>query len=50
MGLVSGFAAVANGEDHDLLAVVVIEDDVRALAEFEYPFPRSGGIANSPLR
>jgi hypothetical protein len=50
MGLVSGFAAVAKGEDHDLFAVVVIQDDIGALAELEYPFPRSGGIANSPLR
>jgi hypothetical protein len=40
MGLVSGFAAVANGEDHDLFAVVVIEDDVGALAEFNDPFSK----------
>jgi len=34
----SGFAAVADGEDHDLFAVVVIQDDVGALAEFDDPF------------
>ncbi len=37
MGLISGWASVTDGEDHDLFAVVVIEDDISALAEFDDP-------------
>ena len=37
MGLVTGFAAVTNGEDDDLFAVVVIQNDVGALAELDDP-------------
>ena len=38
MGLVSGFATVADCEDDDLFTVVVIQNDVGALAEFDDPF------------
>ena len=38
--LVSGFASVADGEDHDLLSLVVIQDNIRALAEFNDPLPK----------
>ena len=42
MGLVSGFATVADCEDDDLFTVVVIQNDVGALAEFDDPFSEFG--------
>ena len=45
MCLVSGFAAVANGEDDDLFAVVVIQNDVGALAELDDHSRNQAGVA-----
>ncbi len=55
MGLVSGFAAVANGENYDVFAVVVVQNDIGALAEFDDPLAELGrqffdGAANLRMR
>ncbi len=39
---ISGFAAVADGEDDDLFAVEVVEGDVGSVAEFDYPLAEFG--------
>ena len=39
---VAGFATVADGQNHDLLSVVTVEGDIRALAEFDDPLAEFG--------
>ena len=45
MGLVSGFGAVATGEDHGLFAFGVIQNDVGTLAELDDHSRNQVGVA-----